>query len=96
MSPNYWKRRRAKLLERSKKGVLARERKRLAAVQEAREVGRVMFFGPMFGGEHILRCLDAGDETRLWIEVDGRAHRPRSWRGLMRVVCKRIVGLRRI
>jgi hypothetical protein len=52
MSPNYWKRRRAKLLERSRKGVLA----------------------------------------RLWVEVDGRAHKPRSWRGLMRVVCKRVVG----
>jgi hypothetical protein len=91
MSPNYWKRRRAKLLERSRKGVLARERKRLAAVREAREVGKVVFFGPMFGGVHTLRCLDAGNETRLWIEVDRTAHRPRTWKGLMRVICKRIV-----
>lgn len=92
MSPNYWKRRRTKLLERSRKGVEARERKRLAAVTEAREVGKVAFFGPMFSGVHILRCLDMGDETRLWIEVDGRAYRLRSWRGLMRVVCKRVIG----
>jgi len=92
MSPNYWKRRRTKLLERSRKGVAARERKRIAAVLEAREVGRVTFSGQMFGGEHLIRCLDAGDETRLWIEVDGRAHRARTWRGLVRVICKRIVG----
>ena len=64
----------------------------MAAVLEAREVGRVFFSGPMFGGEHTLRCLDAGDEARLWFEIDGRAHRPRSWRGLMRIICKRIGG----
>jgi hypothetical protein len=92
MSPGYWKRRRTKLLERSRLGVLARERKRLARAQEAREVGQVTFSGPMFGGEHVIRCLDAGNENRLLVEVDGQAHRPRSWRGLMRVVCKRIIG----
>jgi hypothetical protein len=45
----------------------------------------------MFGGEHMIRCLDFGDEMRLWIEVDGRGHKPRSWKGLMRIVMKRIV-----
>ena len=68
----------------------AKERKRLAQVQEAREVGRVTFSGPMFGGEHVIRCLDVGDEMRLWIEIDGRQHRPRTWRGVMRMVCRRI------
>lgn len=78
------------MLERSRKGVLARERKRLAAVSEAREIGRVTFSGPMFRGEHVVRCLDVGDESRVWVEVDGQAHRARTWRGVMRVVCKRI------
>jgi hypothetical protein len=91
MSPTYFKRRRIKLLERSRKGVLARERKRLAAVRETREVGQVVFSGQMFGGVHTLRCLDAGDETRLWIKVDGLARRPRTWQGLMRLVVKRII-----
>jgi hypothetical protein len=90
MSPNYYKRRRIKLLERSRKGVLARERKRLEAACEAREVGRIVFSGQMFGGEHSIRCLDAGNETQLWVEIDGQAHRPRTWRGLMRVICKRL------
>jgi hypothetical protein len=91
MSPTYWKIRKAKLLERSLKGVVERERKRLAAIQEAKEVGKVVFSGKMFGGEHVIRCLDVGDENRIWIEVDGRAHRTWTWKGLMRVVCKRIV-----
>jgi len=91
MSPNYWKQRRDKLLERSRNGVAARERKRLSDVREAKEVGFVVFIGQMFGGEHIIRCLDAGDETRLWIEIDGQAHRPLSWRGLLRLICKRIL-----
>ena len=91
MSPSYCKRRRAKLLERSRKGVEARERKRLAAVREAVEVGRVIFTGAMFGGEHVIRCLDVGDERVLCVEIDGRAQRPKTWRGLMRMVCKRII-----
>lgn len=91
MSPSYWKCRKLNLLERSRKGVAARERKRLAHVQEAREVGYIEFCGPMFGGRHTIRCLAAGDEARLWIEIDGQAHRPRTWRGLMRMVCKRMM-----
>lgn len=63
----------------------------MAQVHEAREVGRVAFSGPMFGGEHTIRCLDAGDESRLWIEIDGRAYRSRTWRGVMRMVVKRMV-----
>lgn len=91
MSPSYWKRLKEKRIELSRKGVEARERKRLDQVREAREVGRVTFSGTMFGGEHNIRCLDSGDETRLWIEIDGQAHRTRTWRGVMKMVCKRMV-----
>lgn len=70
----------------------AKERKRLAQVRDALEVGRVTFVGPMFGGVHTIRCLDAEDEMRLWIEIDGLAHRPRTWRGLVRLVCRRLIN----
>lgn len=68
----------------------AKDRKRLAQAQSVQEVGQIVFSGLMFGGEHTLRCLDAGDGTHLLIEIDGQAHKPKSWRGVMRMVCKRL------
>jgi hypothetical protein len=68
----------------------AKERLRMARAGEAREVGRVTFAGPRFGGEHVVRCLDAGDFAHLWVEVDGKAHWAKTWRGVMRLVCRRM------
>lgn len=46
----------------------------------------------MFGGEHVIVCREPGEDgAPLWVYIDGQAHRPRSWRGLMRMVCRRVM-----
>lgn len=70
---------------------VAKERLRMERAVAAVEAGRVTFEGPCFGGRHVIRYLDAGDESRLWLEVDGKPVRPRTWRGLMRLVVKRVM-----
>jgi len=90
MSPSYWKRRKEKRLERSRLGVLARERNRLAQEEAAVHVGSVLFAGPAFGGMHLVRAFARGEGPGLLIEVDGQAHRPRTLRGLVRLVSKRL------
>jgi hypothetical protein len=71
----------------------ARERKRLERVQAAICVGTVTFDGPMFGGRHEVRCLfsDGYSETKLMLEVDDRAYAPRTWRGVVKLIAKRLV-----
>jgi hypothetical protein len=73
-----------------------KERKRLTAAQAAVCVGIVVFDGAMFGGKHTLRCWDFGDERMVWIEIDGQHHKPRSWRGVLRLIAKRLTNSRRI
>ena len=58
-SATYIRKRREKAQERSRKGVEARERKRLERTSDAECVGTVVFDGPMFGGRHEMRCLAA-------------------------------------
>jgi hypothetical protein len=70
--------------------VLARERNRMAAASAAQHVGSVLFAGPAFGGLHLVKAFARGDDPWLLLEIDGHAHRPRSLRGLVRLVCKRL------
>lgn len=76
----------------SRNAVAAKARLRLARVQESVEVGVIRFSGPMFGGaEHVLRCLVRDADPALLIEIDGLAHRPRSIRGLRKLLAERIL-----
>jgi hypothetical protein len=70
----------------------AKERRRREDAQAAECVGVVTFEGPMFGGKHELRCLylPSYSETHLMIEIDGRPHRPRTVRGVVGVLAKRL------
>ena len=56
-----------------------------------RLVGTVCFDGRMFGGSHLIECYDIGDELRIAVKVDGNFHKPKSWRGLLRMICKRLL-----
>ncbi len=49
--------------------------------------------GPMFGGKHEIRCLysDVYSETKLMLEVDGKAYAPRTWLGIVKLIAKRLV-----
>lgn len=68
----------------------AKERKRLARTSEAIEIGKIEFNGKMFGGQHLIRCMARDGEDCLLLEIDGDAASARTWRGLMRMICKRI------
>ena len=90
MSPSYWKQLKTRRLERSRKGVLARERKRLAQAERAKWVGTIHFDGPAFNGQHQIRVAARSDEPFLLVDIDGFQHRPRSVRGLLRLICRRL------
>lgn len=68
----------------------AKERRRLEQAAAAVEVGVVQFSGPAFGGPHVLRALHRDGDGHLLVEIDGRAHRPRTLRGLVRVLARRL------
>lgn len=85
------KRRRESELRRLANMRVAKERKRLAEADAAIEVGMIQFSGLMFGGEHILRCLSRSEKNHLLIEIDGRPHKPRTLRGLLALIAKRLI-----
>lgn len=70
-----------------------KERKRQEEAVAASCVGTIVFDGPMFGGSHTLRCLvsESYSEDRMMIEIDGLNHRPRTYRGVMRLLSHRLV-----
>jgi hypothetical protein len=89
MSHNYYKRRRDKRLERSRKGVEARERKRMAEADGMCEVGQITTSGCL--GSHVITLLTWPGESRaVAVVVDGRHRRPRTARGVWRCVADMI------
>lgn len=64
---------------------------------EVRELGRAVFSGVLFGGEHTVRLLAISGRTALDVEVDGRLTCCKTQRGaralLMRRLCHPRVGL---
>lgn len=77
-------RKRAK--EKSRLGVLTRERNRIARAEEAIEIGRIDFYGKMFGGSHVIRCLNRDSEEILLLEIDGQPFSPKTYRGVLRLI----------
>lgn len=71
----------------------AKERKRMADAVAAKEVGVIVFTGQMFGGvTHRIRCLHRDGDRVLLLEIDGRPVRPRSYRGVLRLLAKRLTN----
>ena len=58
--------------------------------EAAEEVGTIIFNGPCFGGEHTLRLLHRDGEAKLLLEVDGKAFRPLTRRGIRKILAERI------
>ena len=94
-SVNYYKARRQRLKERSRKGVLARERKRMAEATAATVVGVVRFSGTMFGGDHEILCLNRDGEKHIMLDIDGRPHKPTTYRGMLRLLARRLTKCKR-
>lgn len=88
----YKRNNRDALHDRAMAGVAGRDRVRQKNVADAVWVGSVTFDGPAFGGKHVIDCFqsDSFDETRMMIRIDGTAKIPRTPRGLVRIVCKRL------
>jgi len=87
----YRKKRREKVLRKMAVMRAAKERKRIAESVTATECGRILFDGPMFGGPHFLRCLSDSDERVVRLEIDGNLYKPKSYRGVLRLLARRIV-----
>lgn len=98
MEPSYTysKRRREKQLRRMATMRAAKERKRMAESCVAKCVGVITFDGPMFGGDHTLRCLfsETYSERHLMIEIDDVTSKPRTVRGVFKLLAKRLAKQR--
>lgn len=94
-SVRYFKERRKRLQERSRKGVVARERKRIAEAQAATVVGVVRFSGSMFGGDHEILCLNRDGEKHIMLDIDGLPHKPTTYRGMLRLLARRLTKCKR-
>lgn len=91
MSPSYWKRLKQKRIERSRKGVEAKERKRRIEAAQWHDVGGFVTDGIL--GKHNIRLLAKDDEDRwMAIEVDGIAKRPRTMAGIKRCMAEMLWG----
>ena len=91
MSPNYRKRRQAKLLERSRKGVEARERKRMERDNALVEIGQIVTNGCL--GSHCITLMAWPDESRaIAVFVNGKHRIPRTLLGVLRCLAQMIAG----
>jgi len=85
----YFRERRKWLQIRSRLGVLARERNRMARSMEAVEVGRIDFSGKMFG-HHCILCLHRDGDTSMMLNIDGIPFKPKTYRGVLKLLAKRL------
>jgi hypothetical protein len=88
-----WAKTKERLHRRAMAGVAGRRRKMLEQAAAAVCIGTVTFEGPAFGGRHTIRCLmaDGYSETRMMLEIDGRQRKARTVRGMVRMVCARVM-----
>jgi len=84
MSPSYWKRRREKMLARSRKGVAARERKRMEFDPD-REGWKV-------AGTYLVRVWAAPDGRSVAMDVSGRTQRCGSERAVRGALARAFWG----
>ena len=51
----------------------------------------VVFQGPMFGGvTHRMRLLNRDGEKHLLVEFDGQCAKPQTYRGVLRMLARRL------
>lgn len=80
-----WDRRTSQLAHAAKRAKIIR------VAVAADEVGVVVFAGPMFGGmTHRLRLLNQAGERHLLLEFDGVPAKPRTYRGVLRLLARRL------
>lgn len=90
MSLTYRNRLRETVLRKMRNMRAAKEHKRLENAVAMRECGIILFDGESFGGKHRIRLLTDDIAPVLWLEIDGHIHRPRSYRGVLRLLAMRI------
>lgn len=90
MSATYFKQRRQSQLKMCSNMRAAKERNRIENATAMRECGIILFGGEAFGGKHRIRLLTDDASPVLWLEVDGHLHRPRSYRGVLRTIARRL------
>lgn len=90
MSLTYFKSRRERQLKMLANMRAAKERKRLENAVAMREIGIIIFGGDAFGGKHRIRLMTDDIAPCLWIEIDGEIHRPWSYRGVLRMLARRL------
>jgi predicted GIY-YIG superfamily endonuclease len=85
---------RAKMLEHITAMRVSKERKRLANKKPLAEAGFIEFTGEQFddGRGKIWRCLTDDTTPAVWLEIDGHIHRPRSYRGVLRLLARRLTS----
>lgn len=87
-SHSYIRKKQKKLSEiNSKKGKFGNEVKRKLMQERAaplKVVGGLRTYGNM--GEHHIQLLDGGDESQIWIVVDGEIRTPRTMIGFFSVM----------
>lgn len=89
-SASYIGKRKAEAVRRGRMGVAARRARMLEQAAPLRVVGGIHTSGCL--GEHHIELLDGGDESRVWIRVDGSLRTPRTLRGVVRVLSGWIFG----
>ena len=69
----------------------AKRAKIIANAVEATEVGMVIFSGTCFGGVvHRMRLLNEDGEKHLLVEFDGVPSKPQTYRGMLRLLARRL------
>jgi ribosomal protein S8E len=68
----------------------ARRRMALGSAPDVRELGRAVFSGVLFGGEHTVRLLGIAGRTALDVEVDGRVTCCKTQRGARALLMRRL------
>lgn len=91
-SYTYRKSRREKQLRRMATMRAAKERKRMSESCDTEHVGTVIIDGPLFNGRHVIKRLYrcGYSDTQIIIDIDGKQRRPRSYRGVLRLLANAI------
>ena len=82
-SNTYLRKKKQSRTDRARKGGNARFEK-YKSMHDPVPVGGFTTWGIM--GDHVIRLLDCGDDSVVWIEVDGQIRAPRTLTGVKRIV----------
>ena len=83
-SASYIRKKRERAKERSKLGVAARRAKMQERGSDLEVAGTITTTGNL--GNHFIEILACDDPVHVWLRVDGELRRPRTLRGVVRVL----------